>query len=95
MPVIPGVNDDADNLDTTARFVRSLPGVRRLHLLPYHRHGTDKRERLSEPLGQPASALDAPPAAAGRSGPGTEISEALQDAVRRMRAAGLETHVGG
>jgi pyruvate formate lyase activating enzyme len=33
---VPGFNDDAENIDRTGAFVASLPGVRRLNLLPYH-----------------------------------------------------------
>jgi pyruvate formate lyase activating enzyme len=35
-PIVPGFNDDAENIDRTGAFVASLPGVRRLNLLPYH-----------------------------------------------------------
>lgn len=46
VPVIPGVNDDLENLEATARFVSAIPGVRRLDLLPYHSTGTAKFRRL-------------------------------------------------
>jgi pyruvate formate lyase activating enzyme len=46
VPVIPGVNDDAVNLEATARFVAQIPGVRRLDLLPYHSTGAAKFRRL-------------------------------------------------
>jgi pyruvate formate lyase activating enzyme len=36
LPVIPGVNDDAENLDEVARFLLAH-GVRALPLVPYHR----------------------------------------------------------
>jgi len=88
VPVIPGVNDDAENLDATARFVTSLPGVRRLHLLPYHGHGMGKRERLSEPAPRTAVPLPEAPAAVD----GNAHLEALAE---RLSAAGLETHLGG
>jgi len=96
VPLIPGVNDDAENLDATARFVLSLPGVRRLHLLPYHRHGLAKRERLSDTPGEtdePFGTSTPPPSVVDRAVPGA--SGALEDAVRRMTDAGLETHLGG
>jgi len=46
VPVIPGMNDDAANFSAVARFAASLPGVRRIDLLPYHAHGLGKLERL-------------------------------------------------
>jgi len=49
VPVIPGKNDDPENLAAVARFVASLPGVRRVDLLPYHPHGLGKLERLGAP----------------------------------------------
>ena len=39
IPVIPGLNDSADNIRKTARFVSSLKQVERIELLPYHRYG--------------------------------------------------------
>jgi pyruvate formate lyase activating enzyme len=46
VPVIPGVNDDLQNLEATARVVAGIPGVRRLDLLPYHSSGAAKFRRL-------------------------------------------------
>ncbi|GLH73940.1 glycyl-radical enzyme activating protein [Geothrix limicola] len=46
VPVIPGVNDDVENLEATARFVAGIPGVRRLDLLPYHSTGAAKFRRI-------------------------------------------------
>jgi pyruvate formate lyase activating enzyme len=48
VPVIPGVNDDLENLEATARFVAGIPGVRRLDLLPYHSTGAAKFGRLGK-----------------------------------------------
>ncbi len=46
VPVIPGFNDTEAEIAAIARFAASLPGVRRIHLLPYHRLGQDKYEGL-------------------------------------------------
>jgi len=46
IPLIPGVNDDQENLRATARFVAGLPSRPRVDLLPYHRLGVDKYHRL-------------------------------------------------
>lgn len=46
VPVIPTFNDTPEELRAIARFARTLPGVHRLHLLPYHRLGQDKYTAL-------------------------------------------------
>lgn len=60
LPIVPGVNDDAANLEATASFVAGLPGIRRVDLLPYHatgeakfaRSGLDYTLRGTEPPGR-------------------------------------------
>ncbi|MBN1834701.1 MAG: glycyl-radical enzyme activating protein [Spirochaetales bacterium] len=48
LPLIPGFNDDAENLHALGRFVRDeLPPVRRVDILPYHSTGESKSQRLS------------------------------------------------
>ena len=46
-PVIPTFNDTPEEILEIAQFARSLPGVKQLHLLPYHRLGSDKYEGLN------------------------------------------------
>ncbi len=46
VPVIPTFNDTPEEIRDIAAFADKLPGVRRIHLLPYHRLGSDKYERL-------------------------------------------------
>lgn len=46
VPVVPGFNDTPGEIRDIARFAGSLPGVARIHLLPYHRLGQDKYEGL-------------------------------------------------
>ncbi|MCP1102214.1 pyruvate formate lyase activating enzyme [Aequitasia blattaphilus] len=46
VPVIPGFNDTKEEIRAIARFTKTLPNVKRLHLLPYHRLGQDKYEGL-------------------------------------------------
>ncbi len=36
IPLIPGVNDDMENLDRTGSFLKQLPGPIKVHILPYH-----------------------------------------------------------
>ncbi|MCD8105627.1 MAG: glycyl-radical enzyme activating protein [Lachnospiraceae bacterium] len=46
VPVIPTFNDSVEEIQAIARFASTLPGVRKIHLLPYHRLGQDKYEGL-------------------------------------------------
>lgn len=81
MPLIPGVNDDTVNLKATAGFVRSLPGPRRIDLLPYHRLGEPKYRRLGR---------DYPMAGSPAFGP-----DRLAWAKDFMEQQGLDVQVGG
>lgn len=42
VPVIPTFNDTKEEIRAIAQFAASLPQVKQLHLLPYHRLGQDK-----------------------------------------------------
>ncbi len=46
VPVIPTFNDTPEEIAAIAQFADKLPGVEKIHLLPYHRLGQDKYERL-------------------------------------------------
>ena len=41
-PVIPGFNDTPEEIRGIASFAATLPGVKIMHILPYHRLGYDK-----------------------------------------------------
>jgi pyruvate formate lyase activating enzyme len=83
VPLIPGMNDDDENLEALCRFVGSLDVVKEVHLLPYHNYGRAKYERLgrSYPLGN-LCGLDPDDA---------RVSIAKQI----MQAAGFIVRVGG
>lgn len=50
IPLIPGYNDSLENLQTTARFVATeLGSSAKVHLLPFHRLGETKYQRLERP----------------------------------------------
>ena len=51
VPTIPTFNDTEEEIRAIARFAASLPGVREIHLLPYHRLGYDKYTGLDRPYG--------------------------------------------
>ena len=48
VPLIPGYNDDPENLLATGRLAAALPAVRRVELLPYHNLGEGKRAQLGD-----------------------------------------------
>lgn len=73
IPVIPGWNDDGENLSASARFLREC-GISSVTLLPYHRMGEGKYPKLDR-----SYALQVPP-------PSPERMEELLDV---FRAAGL------
>ena len=82
VPVIPGFNDRVDEIESIARFAGSLPGVNKIHLLPYHRLGQDKYEGL----GREYLMGDVLP-------PTNEKMETLRQAVTRVSK--LDCQIGG
>jgi pyruvate formate lyase activating enzyme len=61
VPVVPGMNDDDDNLAAVARLAAATPNVQRVSLLPYHHTGSGKLGRLGRtgtavPAANPAPA---------------------------------------
>lgn len=46
LPVVPGFNDDLDDLKRLAEFVAGLRGIQQVSLLPFHRTGLHKWQRL-------------------------------------------------
>lgn len=81
IPVIPGFNDDPENLEATARFVSTVRGVRQVNLLPYHRTWLGKGD--TAPVQASARGIEAP------------AMERLEDLAEIFRAHGLKTAAGG
>ena len=82
VPVIPGFNDSAENMVATAMFLSTeLGDSTRVHLLPYHRLGETKHERLE----QQNRSLDTQP-------PSDEQMEEMREV---FESFGLEVHLGG
>jgi pyruvate formate lyase activating enzyme len=55
LPIVPGFNDRNDHFERVAELVRGLPNLAGVELMPYHRLGTAKRQRLGamESAGKP------------------------------------------
>jgi len=48
LPIITNINDDEKNITDTAQFISSLPSVKHVTLLPYHKAGIDKYRNLGK-----------------------------------------------
>jgi pyruvate formate lyase activating enzyme len=48
VPLVPGFNDDAANIEATGTFLEGLPRRYRVFVLPYHSIANGKRSRLDE-----------------------------------------------
>ena len=71
VPVIPGINDGADNIRAIGALAAHLPSIDRVELLPYHRIGAEKYGRIARPYPLP----DVPPPSQERM---AEVSQILQ-----------------
>jgi pyruvate formate lyase activating enzyme len=80
VPMIPGVSDGI-NIERTAEFLRDLPGIEGVHLLPYHAAAREKHRRFGIPWLMPDD-LATPPGQ-------------VQTMAERMRSYGLAVTVGG
>lgn len=47
IPLIPGINDDDENINQTGLFVSALPGLDTVHLLPFHDFYKNKYNKFS------------------------------------------------
>jgi pyruvate formate lyase activating enzyme len=80
VPLVPGINDDAANLDAIAALAASA-GVTEIDLLPYHTAGSAKYARLDRPY--PLSTLR------------PSSPEAVSAAGERLARLGATVHIGG
>jgi len=47
IPIIPGFNDDPENIEETGKFAASLSGLAGIDILPFNRGGIEKSNRLT------------------------------------------------
>jgi pyruvate formate lyase activating enzyme len=47
IPLIPGINDNDENIDFTGMFLRVLPEIHKVHILPYHDFQKNKYIRIN------------------------------------------------
>ncbi|NLN48125.1 MAG: glycyl-radical enzyme activating protein [Clostridiales bacterium] len=48
IPIIPGINDDVENLEDMCKYLSQFNGFEQINLLPYHNIATEKYKRLGE-----------------------------------------------
>jgi len=53
VPVIPGVNADAEHMEEIVRFAKNMKGIDKIHILAYHSYGRNKYALLNReyPMG--------------------------------------------
>ena len=81
VPVIPGINDEMENLLATAELAASIPAVERVCLLPYHSLGESKSKTPDREARVPD--LKAP------------TPDRMQYLVEVVEAAGVTASIGG
>jgi pyruvate formate lyase activating enzyme len=81
IPVIPGFNDDQENIEATGRFAASLPGVSGIDLLPYNRGGNEKSARLT--AGTELMQAETP------------VEKKMNSIAERLNNYGFEVKIGG
>lgn len=83
IPVIPGINDDSENLIRTVQFCDPLEQITEIELLPYHRLGVETYRNL----GRTYALKDTVTPSAEKM---EQLSEEMNTAAKRIRV-----HVGG
>jgi pyruvate formate lyase activating enzyme len=81
LPVVPGFNDGAANIEATGSFAASLAGLIRIDILPYHRGGLAKSDRLVKALKQ--TKFDSP------------SYEQMEVIAEKLQKYGLNVRIGG
>jgi len=80
VPIVPGMNDDAANLEATGRLLADLPTVAKIDVLAYNAGGRAKASRLGRERGTPWQ---------------VPTPEHMAECADRLRAVGLNVHIGG
>ncbi len=81
VPVVPGWNDRPGDLEAIGGLAAGLRGIRRIHLLPYHRMAAEKYRSIGRSY--PLADMKPPPL------------EKLEQMAMRLSSFGLDVHVGG
>jgi pyruvate formate lyase activating enzyme len=80
-PLIPGINDDEENIDSLGRFLSKMKKIPELHILPFHDLGREKALRFGGEYKM-----------SGKKPPEKEDVEIIADALRKQN---IEVRIGG
>jgi len=81
LPLIPGFNNDGENIERTGAFLSSIAGVNQVHILPYHCTAEVKYKNLS--LNYGTADIERP------------TREHLESIARQLEKYGLQVKIGG
>ncbi|UCB52565.1 MAG: glycyl-radical enzyme activating protein [Candidatus Zixiibacteriota bacterium] len=81
-PLVPGVNDDEKDIQEVGELLSSLGGVKEINVLPYHKGGVEKLERLRNSKNK--FFTDQTPSV-----------DVLNEVKSKLRAFGLRVELGG
>lgn len=81
IPIVPGLNDDAANIEAAARLAGALPNLVKVCLLPYHKTGAAKFDRLGQPYQLEQVEPPSP--------------EHMEELAGHFRVLGINTQAGG
>lgn len=81
VPIIPGINDDDENIRRTGAFAAALPRLNRVDILPYHHAAAEKYNRLNKVYVLPEIC---PPS-----------DERMAEVAQILRGFGLQVKMGG
>jgi pyruvate formate lyase activating enzyme len=81
IPLIPGINDDVENLDRTGSFLNGLQGIKKVNILPYHDFQKSKYDRFEMPHRTENITLP--------------TQEVILNAKKRLENFGIKVAIGG
>lgn len=81
VPIIPGINDQKENLEAMGRFLSGLRGIEQINVLPYHDIAKEKYKRLNRKYS--LSDLKAP------------SDERMKEIANKLMAYGFKVKIGG
>jgi pyruvate formate lyase activating enzyme len=81
VPIVPGINDDDENIRQTGTFAAALPHLDRVDILPYHHIALEKYKRLNKVYSLPEAR---PPS-----------DERIAEIAQILEGFGLRVKIGG
>lgn len=81
IPIIPSVNDSAEDIEDFGRFIKELGTISTVHILPYHNYGMNKYNALGKHYS--LKELEAP------------SDEHMENIKKQLEQYGFEVNIGG